>query len=157
MPPLQFSGEETLAAPVDRVFAALTDLDALARTLPDATSIERINERTLAAVVRPGFSFLRGTLKLRIALENLVPPTTAAMRIEAQGIGVAMTVVSQMRLEADGDATRAVWRAEVLQMKGLVATVSPGLVRAAADQVVRDGWKQLRERVERTDRTGNRE
>ncbi len=153
MPTLQFHGEEIFAAPVDRVYAALTDLDALARTLPDAVSTERIDDRTLGAVVRPGFSFLRGTMKLRIALEDLQPSASAQMRIEAQGIGVAMTVVSQMLLSAEGESTRAAWQADVVQMKGLVATVSPGLVRAAADQVVRDGWKQLRARVERDDQT----
>jgi hypothetical protein len=33
-------------------------------------------------------------------------------------------------------------------MKGLVATISPGLVRAAADQTVRNGWKKLHERLD---------
>lgn len=148
MAAMQFDGEEQFQAPREAVFAALVDLDALAAALPDAVSTERVDAQTLAAVVKPGFSFLRGTMKLRITIEEQTPPESARMRIEASGIGVSMTVVSQSNLEPTSDGTKVAWHSEVTQMKGLVATISPGLIRAAADQVVRDGWKQLRERVE---------
>jgi len=151
---MQFGGEELFAAPQQTVYDMLVDLDALAAGIPDVVSTERVDDRTLRAVVRPGFSFLRGTMKLKIELAELRPPNSALMRIDSQGIGVSMIVESRMRLEpsaaaaADGGAaTKLAWQADVTQMKGLVATVSPGLVRAAADQVVRNGWVKLHERL----------
>ena len=145
---LQFEGEETFAAPRERVYALLVDFDALPASIPDLTSSKKIDDRTLEAVVRPGFSFLRGTMKLRFTLDELTPPEAATLRIDASGIGVSMKVTSRMLLrEATGPdgspATTLAWKAEVSDLKGLVATVSPGLVRAAADQVVRNGWTQL--------------
>lgn len=147
MATLQFGGEERFVAPPEKVYALLTDLDGLGASIPDLVSAERVDERTLQAVVRPGFSFLRGTMKLRISLADLAPPHQATLKIDAQGIGVAMKIVSHMKLEPDADGTKLTWTADVPEMKGLVATVSPGLVKAAADQVLRHGWKQMHERL----------
>jgi carbon monoxide dehydrogenase subunit G len=98
---LKFGGEEEFAAPPHELFRRLTDLDALAASIPDlVTSSQRIDERTLEAVVRPGFSFLRGTLKMRITFPELEPTTKAKMLISAQGIGVTMGVVSLMQLRS---------------------------------------------------------
>ena len=77
---MQFGGEEVFAASQETVYAMLVDLDALAEGIPDVVSSERIDDRSLRAVVRPGFSFLRGTMKLKIELAELAPPTSALMR-----------------------------------------------------------------------------
>lgn len=147
MTTLQFGGEERFVASPEKVYELLTDLEGLGASIPDLVKAERVDERTLNCTVRPGFSFLRGTMKLKITLDELAPPSQALLKIDAQGIGVAMKVVSRMTLEPDADGTKLIWNAEVPEMKGLVATVSPGLVKAAADQVIRHGWKQMHERL----------
>jgi len=150
MAAMQFSGEETFAASRERVYSLLVDLDALPESIPDLVSHKRVDERTMEAVVRPGFSFLRGTMKLRFSLDELVAPSAAVLKIDASGIGVSMKVTSRMQLSelADGAETKVAWAADVTDLKGLVATVSPGLVRAAADQILRNGWDQLRMRLQ---------
>jgi carbon monoxide dehydrogenase subunit G len=145
--PTDFGGEESFAATPERLFAVLTDLGTLAATIPDLVSSERPDERTLKCVVRPGFSFLRGTLKLSITLTDVRPSEAAAMRVAAQGIGVAMHIVSQLRIAADGSGSRLTWSATIEQMSGLVASISPSLVRAAADQTIRHAWRQVREKL----------
>lgn len=142
---MQFGGEETFAAPIERVYALLTDLDGLPASIPDLASSKRLPDGALEAVVRPGFSFLRGTMKLKISLDELTPPTNATMRIDGSGIGVSMKIASRMKLEsvADGAQTKLSWQADVTDLKGLVATVSPGLVKAAADQVLQAGWASV--------------
>lgn len=147
MPKLEFSGEERFATSPDRLYSLLTDLDGFGASIPDLVSAKRIDERTLEATVRPGFSFLRGTMKLKIVLDELVPHESALMRIDSQGIGVVMKIESRLKLEPDGAETKLLWHAAVTEMKGLVATVSPGLVQAAAEQVLRDGWRQLHARA----------
>lgn len=144
---LQFSGEERFAVPPERVYAAITDLDSLSKNIPDAVSTERVGPTTLACVVRPGFSFLRGTLKLVIELGESDPPRAAGMRIAASGIGQSMKAISRSELIADGDGTLVRWTAEVLERKGLVAAVSKSLIQAAADKVIRDAWRQLHEQL----------
>ena len=145
-----FSGEENLAATPERVFAALTDLDLLAQSIPGLVSSERIDDRTLRAVVRPGFSFLRANLRLYVSLTESTPATAASLCITAQSIGVSMRVDSRMKIQGNGDgkATTVRWEARVGELSGLVAAVGPSLIRAAADKVIRDGWDSLRKKLE---------
>ncbi|HEX4149407.1 MAG TPA: SRPBCC domain-containing protein [Pirellulales bacterium] len=147
--PLEFGGTETFAAPPERVFNTLTDLDGLAALIPDLVSSERSGPDALNCVVRPGFSFLRGTLKLKIEVAELVPPQRATMRVAAQGIGVAIRIESNLGIEPVPEGSRLIWAARIVEMKGLVATLSPALVRAAADQVIRHAWQQVGEKVSR--------
>ena len=70
------------------------------------------------------------------------------MHTTAQGIGVGMTIESYLTVEPLASGARLVWRAEVVELKGLVASVSPGLIRAAAEQVIRDIWTRIRAHIE---------
>ena len=85
--PLTFGGNESFSAPPEQVFATLTDLERLPRIIPDLISSEKVDNRTLNCVVRPGFSFLRGTLRMTITIVELKPPESASMKVTAAGIG----------------------------------------------------------------------
>jgi carbon monoxide dehydrogenase subunit G len=149
-----FHGEEKLAAAPERVFAALTDLEALARVLPGFVSCERIPDSSppaVRAVVRPGLSFLHANLRLTLTLAQTAAPDTATIRIAAQSIGVSMQVESCIRIEpasGHGGASTVRWEARIGEMSGLITAVGPTLIRAAADKVIRDAWEGVRRRVE---------
>ena len=73
--PTEFGGQERFAASPEKVYALLTNLDAMAATIPDLVSAEKSDDaRTLKCVVRPGFSFLRGTMRLAISLGDCRSP-----------------------------------------------------------------------------------
>ena len=145
--PAQFGGEEHFQASPDRVYGLLTNLEAMTATIPDLLSSERVDEHTLRCVVRPGFSFLRGTLKLAISLADLQPSERAAMNVSAQGIGVSMRIASDLHIEAEGSGSKLAWQARFEEIKGLAAALSPGLLKAAADQVVRHAWGAVRKQL----------
>lgn len=142
--PIEFGGEERFAASPDKLFSLLTDLDAMAAAIPDLVSAERVDERTMKCVVRPGFSFLRGTMRLTITLGDATKPESATMSVAAQGIGVGMSVVSRLGISPDGAGSRLDWTAKIAELKGLISAVSPGLITAAANQVIRHAWGQVR-------------
>jgi carbon monoxide dehydrogenase subunit G len=145
--PTQFSGEEQFTVEPARLYAVMTDLDVIAAMIPDLVSHQRVNPQTLECVVRPGFSFLRGTMKLSIGLADLMPPEKATMNVAAAGIGIGMQVRSHLEISSTSTGSLLKWQAEIHHLKGLIATVSPGLVRAAADQVVRQAWQLVHQRV----------
>jgi carbon monoxide dehydrogenase subunit G len=144
------TGTEVFAASPSRVHATLTDLDVLSQVMPGAVAAERVDDRTIRCTVRPGFSFLRASMRVTVTIADSAPPSSVTIHMAAQGIGVSMNVESRLRIspEQGGAACRLDWEARITEMKGLITAVSPGLIRAAADQVVRDGWKALRLRVE---------
>lgn len=141
---LVFGGQESFQASPERLFALLTDLDQMQHIIPDLKSSELVDQHTLKCVVRPGFSFLRGTMNLTISIEESQPHERATMQIAARGIGAQMQIVSRLQIAPQQNGSQLDWQAEVTQLKGLVSTVSPALVRAAADQVIRHAWTQVR-------------
>lgn len=143
----EFGGVELFQAPPARLFEVLTDLDTLAACVPDLVSAEAAGDRTLNCVVKPGFSFLRGTLKLTIALTRVEAPTAAEMSISVRGIGAAMQVKSEMTVSPEGSGSRLDWRAGIESVSGLLGAVPHGLVRGAADQTIRHGWQRVREKL----------
>ncbi|HEV3343966.1 MAG TPA: SRPBCC domain-containing protein [Pirellulales bacterium] len=144
---LEFGGEEEFSAPPERLFSVVTDLDTLAATIPDLVSSERPDPQTLKCVVKPKFSFLRATMRLTITLSDVVPPRSATMHVAAEGIGASMQVASSLTIEPEGTGSRMVWRARIERTGGLMASVPGGLVKGAADQVIRQGWQQVREKL----------
>lgn len=146
----QFGGEESFLAPPAKLFTVLTDLDTLAATIPDLVSSERPNAQTLKCVVKPRFSFLRATLRLTITLANVDPPRSATMHVAAQGIGVSMELSSSLAIEPNGNGSRLHWTGSIERTGGLMATVPTGLVKGAADQVIRQAWQQVRAKLGET-------
>ena len=140
----EFGGEERFAADAARLFDALTHLDSLAAGIPDLISSEKVDERTLKCVVKPGFSFLRGTLKLTIAIAELKPPGEAVMKIAGQGIGAAIAIDSRLEIEPAGAGSLLKWHAQIATASGLLAAVPSGLVKAAAEETMRRAWRQVR-------------
>lgn len=147
LPP--FTGTELMHADVERVFATLTDLGGIAPLLPGLVSHEVIDARTMKAVVRPGFSFVRTTMKLTFALGETQPPAHAAMNIMAAGIGAGMEIEANVQLApAEAGATRVDWQARVKRLSGLLTHVGPSLIQGAANQVIADGWTAVRRKIE---------
>src|ERR1043166_891624 len=147
-PQNQFGGEEQFTVEPARLFYVLTNIDSVAAMIPDLESSKQIDAQTLECVVRPGFSFLRGTLKMLVKMTDVLPPDRATMQVTAQGIGVNIEMVSHLEVAAHSFGSLLKWQAEVVSMKGLISPVSTGLVRAAADQVIRHVWKRVHEKVD---------
>lgn len=146
-PKLQLAGTETFAASPEAVFDHLTNLDRLAENIPDLESAQRVDEQTLACVVRPGFSFMRGKVNLKIRLDEVERPTTAQLTTEMSGIGQAMQAESSIRLLPIPAGTQLEWEVRVLQLKGLIATVSPSLIKAAAERIIVQSYAKIREKL----------
>lgn len=155
---MQFQGVEQFRCSPARLFAALTEPEQFVATIPDLQSSEAVDARRVRCVVRPGFSFLRGTLKLEIEFVDLHPPTeqpgagSAAMHVQAKGIGATIDIDSQMKIEpatvAGAPGATLTWNAQIAKLSGLVATVSKPLIQGAAGAVAAETWKRVRKRVE---------
>lgn len=142
---IELSGSETFDAPPEKVFDTVTDLDKMKGLIPDLVSAEKDADGSLRCVLKPGFSFVRGTLKTTIRLTESTRPSLAVLRVSSAGIGMGMELESRLTLAPEaGGKTKMDWKGTVLERKGLIAAVSPGLIRGAAEKTVKDGWDKLR-------------
>ena len=54
---------------------------------------------------------------------------------------------SQLRLSPESTGTRLTWSAAVVELRGLVATLSRSLIAAAAEKQIQATWQRIREQV----------
>ncbi len=144
---LDLNGVEHFTSAPEEVFRVVTDVELMPALIPDLQSYEKVDDHRLKCVVRPGFSFIRGKLKLDIRMEEIEPPVSALLRITAKGIGMEIDVESRFSISGEESGTQMTWSAQVTRLKGLVAAVSPALTSAAAKVVLQASWERIREQL----------
>ena len=147
-----FSGSEILEASPQEVHAFLTDLDQLVAIVPGLVKKEIGEDGICRTTVRPGFSFIKANLKQDFELIGHTPHEQVVIGVQAKGIGNKFGVESTLNLAPHEDGkTRLDWQAEIVHMSGLVAAVGTTIIRAAADQVIKQGFEAMRKAIKDAD------
>jgi carbon monoxide dehydrogenase subunit G len=144
---LRFEGDRSFALPAEALWAKLTDARFLARCVPDVQEVKESAPDHASLVLRPGFSFVRGTLEVELRVTDPVPPHSARVLVSGRGIGSTSEVEATLALAAEGEATKVHWTAEVKTLGGLLKMVPAGLIRGAAEKVVNDAWNAVEAKV----------
>ena len=144
---MELSGEECFSQAQTEIWARLTDVEFLAKCMPDVESVERDESGLLVCRVRPGLSFLKATLKVTLDIFDEQSPDSVRIRIRSKGIGSSVTVETAVELSAGDTGTQLNWNAEVKELGGLLQPISRGLIAAAARKVIADGWIAFRNQL----------
>lgn len=107
---MKVSGTARLAAPVDRVWAALNDPSVLVRTIPGCEQLEQVGPDSYRMTVTAGVASIKGTYLGDVVLTEQQPPSSFLLR--ASGSGAPGTVSADVRVELapDGEAGVTVLR-----------------------------------------------
>jgi carbon monoxide dehydrogenase subunit G len=144
---VHLSGNEQFDLPANSVWQSLIDPSFLCLCFPGVDSVVRCDDRSAMLVVRPGFSFVRGTLEVSFEFVDLKPTSHARVAIQLKGIGSSAKLESGFGLSPNDAGTRVEWTADVLELGGLLKAVSQGLMQAAAQKVASDTWGNIRHRL----------
>jgi carbon monoxide dehydrogenase subunit G len=144
---LQLKGEAAFAQPPETLWQSLARPEFLCQCFPGVDRVIRLDERSAALVVRPGFSFIRGTLDVSFEFAETNPPRSARVRIHIKGIGSSAELETRLELTSTDGGTRVTWAADATQIGGLLKAVSQGLLQAAAEKVAAEVWLAVRQRV----------
>lgn len=111
---MKIAGRNTIAAPRQQVWDAITDPAVLARTLPGCESLEVVGDGAYKATVTAGVASIRGTYTGQVALSDRREPSS--LTLAAQGAGSAGTIGADVDvvLEDEGDGTAVAWDAEAV-------------------------------------------
>lgn len=151
---VRFEGEKDFPQPPAELWAKLSDARFLVQCIPDVESVAEAEADLAKMVVRPGFSFVRGTLESSLHIIDTVAPTTARYTIANKGIGSSADVEATIALAPRGTGTRVHWTAEIKALGGLLKLVPSGLIRGAAQKVANDTWSAVEARLSATSDTG---
>ena len=145
---IEIGGTEQFACDRNRMHAALADLEQVAAALPGLTRIERSDGETLVCRVRPGLSFLSGSLRTTIARLEEAGTEALGYRIDSRGIGAGAVANARIRCLPDGAGrSRVEWQVKVEELSGLLKPVGASLIEAAMGKVAAATWEGLHTRL----------
>ncbi len=147
---MHFEGERIFALPPVQLWPKLRDAAFLATCVPEGSPHEGATRDRAGCTVRPGFTFMRGSLDVIIEVLSGEEPTTLRYSQKSKGIGSSSEVETTLTLVAHETGTKVQWRSEVKVLGGLLKMVPAGLIRGAAQRVIEDGWTGVAEKLTET-------
>src|SRR3954470_22237621 len=89
---LRFEGDRDFPLPPAELFARLSDARFLVQCIPDVETVREQSAEAAALVLRPGFSFVRGTLDVALSVVDVAAPASARVLLLSKGIGSSADV-----------------------------------------------------------------
>ena len=105
---MKVTGEATLNAPVDQVWAALLDPAVLVRTIPGCERLEATGENSYAMTVTAGVASIKGSYAGTVSLTDLPDPNAFLMK--AAGAGGPGTVSADVTVTLTEAALTPRWK-----------------------------------------------
>lgn len=134
---MHFEGVFAVAAPKELVFGVVTDLNQVARCMPDLKRLDVKSEWEFDAVVGVGVSIMRGELSLHFRTVEKVPSSKAKMVAHGTGLGSAVDVEMTTELAGGSDGgTSLRWSAEA-RVSGKIASLGQGLIKSQAERIIK--------------------
>jgi uncharacterized protein len=141
---LRFEGDTDLPQPPAAVFARLSDARFLVQCIPGVEQIKKSEPAESTCILRPGFSFVRGTLEITMQVVEALEATTIRALAHARGIGSSNDVEAVLSFAPQDGGTRVHWTANVTNLAGLLRAIPQGLLRGAAQKVIADVWESVK-------------
>ena len=73
---LRFEGDRDFPHAPAELFARLSDARFLVQCIPDVESVSSVEADRASLILRPGFSFVRGTLDVTLQIIDVVAPVS---------------------------------------------------------------------------------
>ena len=128
---MEIKGSYLFNAPVERVFDALLDPNALRICIPGCERFEAVESDLFAVTVRIGVAAVKGTYGGTVRLKDIARPSEYTLEAEGiSGPGFVKATVG-MRLEAQSDKTVLHWSADA-RIGGRIASVGARMLGGIA-------------------------
>jgi carbon monoxide dehydrogenase subunit G len=136
---MEFSNEFTVHAPMERVWAVLTDAQQVAPCVPGAEITEVIDERHFKGQVKVKLGAVSVSYRGEMEMEADPDGHTITLRgkgTEARGSGGASGSM-QVRLQQEGDAVHVYITSQV-DVTGRIATFGRGIMQDVSNRLIKE-------------------
>lgn len=149
---MRISGTADLAAPPEKVFAALNDPTVLAATIPGCHALQQVSPDVYAMTVTAGVASIKGTYEGRVTLADQDPPTSFTLRASGSGAPGSVDATVAVKLAEKGSGTHLEYDADAV-VGGMVGGVGQRMLSGvsrrmaaqffgAVDNVIAEGVPQ---------------
>jgi carbon monoxide dehydrogenase subunit G len=144
---LQYSGQETIAASPDAVWAFVTDPEKVGRCLPDVVDVTVQDPTHFDALVKVGVGPVRGRFKLKFELVPDQAGRRMDMKISGGGFGSAVDLTAGAEIaDGGGGATTLNWTGQAVA-RGPVAAVGGRVLDAQARKLIEQAFANVRQQM----------
>jgi hypothetical protein len=148
---VKLSVVHTLAAPREKVFAALTDPAVLERCIEGCEELVAAGPDTFTARLRVGVAGFQGTYTGRVEIRERREPESLTLAIEGQGKPGFVRSTASIRLTPKEGGTELAAEGEAT-VGGLIAAVGSRLVEGVAKKMIGEFFRRLATELGRTRR-----
>lgn len=131
---MKIEGTQTINAPRERVFDALTDPTILQRCIPGCEQLEKTGDNQYNAKLSAGVGPVKGIFNATVSLTELHRPEHYKLSVDGKGQPGFVKGSGELNLVESGAATEVNYSGEV-NVGGLLASVGQRMIQAAANML----------------------
>ena len=132
---MEFSGTQIVAAPIEKVWAFLMDVNNVAACAPGFKSLEVLEDERWKAVIAVGVGAVKAKFTLDVTRPEMREPEEMTMKGHGKAPGSAVDLSGDMHLTSlEGGETQMDWQATVV-VSGTIASVGARLLQGTAERL----------------------
>lgn len=128
---MKITGQNTIAAPVDKVWEAILDPRVLVATIPGCEQLEATGENAYAMTVSAGVAAIRGTYSGSCTLEDLRQGEGLTMRLKGAGAPGTIDATVLVGFSGAGEQTELTYDADAV-VGGMIGGVGQRMLTSVS-------------------------
>ncbi|HLI68142.1 MAG TPA: carbon monoxide dehydrogenase subunit G [Ktedonobacteraceae bacterium] len=145
---MEFSGTQTIAAPIQKVWEFLMDVNNVAGCAPGFQSLEVLGDEHWKAIVNVGVGPVKAKFTMDVTRPEVKEPEHMVVKGRGKAPGSAVELTGDMHLTAvQENETRMDWKADVT-VSGTIASVGARLLSGATDRLTAQFFDCLKQKLQ---------
>ena len=145
---MEFSGSQTITAPIGKVWAFLVDVNNVAACAPGFQSMEELGEEHWKAIVGVGVGAVKAKFTMDVIRPEQQEPEHMLIKARGKAPGSAVDMTGDMRLApVDDQHTRMDWKATAV-ISGTIASVGARLLSGTVERLTGQFFDCLKAKLE---------
>ncbi len=148
---MEFSGTQTIAVPIDKVWNYLLDVNKVAACAPGFQSLEELEPEHWKAMISVGVGPVKAKFTLDVTRPELQAPEKMVVKGRGKAPGSAVELSGIMNLSSiNANETRMDWSAQVV-VSGTLASVGARLMSSTAEKLTGQFFDCLKTNLQASD------
>jgi carbon monoxide dehydrogenase subunit G len=142
---MKFTGDISIGAPRDAVFAKVRDARFFASCVEGVGALNEIDADHYTAVLETKVAYLKFKFNVAVEVVRMAPPSEIEARIEGTPLGIVgrLTASSVTRLSEDNGGTKVSYEIDAV-LTGKLGSLGQPVLRAKAKEMERQFAERLR-------------